>query len=294
MKNILGCLALILSFTSVLGQSELYYVVASESNTLYQVGPASPFLGVGSLQEEEGVLIGGFNGLTSNPITGENYVVYWEQDVGPSVRWLGKVDFGSMSVQTMGPLFDKIATLACSPEGHLYGLTGDGGQNPNTLYYIYMDGSVTEVADFSDSIDDDGEAIAFHPDNGTLYRMAGGSYFYQIDWENMTQELVTDNLYDGGTCGHAMHCHGDGFVTMATYFCSMTLDGVQDDCSPEFQPCVKGMLPVETSNVQRVPSPEAEVVSVIDLAGREVALRCNVPQLVIYSDGTVRKEFCFE
>lgn len=294
---LLGILSVSLTGFSAMAQADLYYVVASEGNAVYEVGPEYPFTESSWLNEENGVLIGGFNALASDPTTGQNYVVYWEQEVGPGVRWLGTADFASMTVQTTGLLFDKIAALACNSEGQLYGITGDGGQNPNVLYLIDPDmpGVPNQVANFSATPDDDGEALAFHPLTGpnVLYRLAGGNYFYQIDLQNMSQELMNP-LYDGGTCGHAIHSHGDGFVTMATYFCLMSMQGDQYDCSPEFMPCVKGMVPATVAVVDNIPSSGAVLVSVRDLAGRVVPRRCNVPQLLIYSDGTVRKEFCFE
>lgn len=294
----LGAILVNLTVYSAFAQADMYYVVASESNAVYQVGPSSPFIESNSLNEENGVLIGGVNGLAYNPTTGEHYLVYWEQGVGPNVRWLGTVDFAAMTVQTVGLLFDKIAALACNSAGQLYGITGDGGQNPNVLHLIDPNAPETpnEVANFSTTIDDDGEALAFHPATGpnVLYRLAGGSYFYKVDLESMSQELITDALYDGGTCGHAIHSHGDGFVTMATFFCTMSMQGGQYDCSPEFMPCVKGMVPAQSTVVEDALNSEAVLVSVRDLAGRIVTRRCNVPQLLIYSDGTVQKSFCFE
>ena len=298
MKQFIGTALVSLTGFSALSQADLYHVVASESPAVYQVGPSSPFVQSGWMNEQNGVIIGGCNGLAADPTTGLNYVVYWEQDVGPNVRWLGTVDFASLTVETLGPLFDKIAALACNSAGQLFGITGDGGQNPNVLYLIDPNAPdiPNRIADFSGTLDDDGEALAFHPSTGpdVLYRLAGGSYFFRVDLQEMSQELVTDTLFDGGTCGHAIHSHGDGFVTMATYFCSMSLQGEQFDCSPEFMPCVKGMVPANPSSVEHARPSEVVLVSVLDLAGRVVPRRCNVPQLLIYSDGTVRKEFCFE
>ena len=120
----IGMLSVGLMSISANAQADLYYVVASESNAVYEAGPESPFIGSSWLNEENGVLIGGFNALTSDPTTGQNYVVYWEQEVGPGVRWLGTADFASMTVQTLGLLLTKLQRWPATQKVNCLALQG--------------------------------------------------------------------------------------------------------------------------------------------------------------------------
>jgi hypothetical protein len=74
---------------------------------------------------------------------------------------------GILTVLAIGAAFAPAAVAAT-----LYGVTGDGGSAPETLYTLSQtDASRTFVRAFGNG--DDGEAIAFNPDDGLLYHASG-------------------------------------------------------------------------------------------------------------------------
>ena len=72
-------------------------------------------------------------------------------------------------IGTMGPAY---AGIAFTSNGTLYSITGEGGNNPETLHTVNINTGQTTIVQAMPG-DDGGEAIAFNPDDGMLYRATG-------------------------------------------------------------------------------------------------------------------------
>ena len=293
-------LLFVLSLTLLLSkgikaQQDMYYVLSSESNDVYIVDNSGAFLIAGQISNVVGESIGGFNGLTINPLSGIIYAIFFTELNGPGLRYLAVIDFDEGTATPIASLSDKVASLTCDNMGNLYGITGDGGANPNRLYKINLtDAALTQIADLSMVPDDDGEAIAFNSSDGMLYRLAGGEFFYKINLETFEQTLITEQLFDGGLCGHALYFNGPDFISLATYLCTLTPEGNQFDCSPEFMPCAKGILPVNTVGLNEIQNLPLNLIQILDLMGRETSFKPNTPLIYVYDDGSTEKVFSVE
>ena len=300
---------LLFSFSFLLFLFELnvhaqYYVVSSQDDSLYVL--ANPdivdfFYADSQLIEINDNPIGGFNGLTQNPLTGNVYTVYFSQQGG--TRFLATIDLIEHTVSTIEQLSDKIASICFDDNGNLYGISGDGGPTPNTLYQIDpASAELQYLVDLSTLLDDDGEAIEYNSSDGFIYRMAGGSYLYKIDLATLESTLVTDNLSDGGTCGHALYYDSDddSFIALATFICVMTSDGLQDcidDPIYEIPDCVKGVLPMNIMSINEEANEEnldKRLIMVLDALGREANHTTNQILFHIYDDGSIEKKFIVE
>ena len=78
----------------------------------------------------------------------------------------------------IGALTDSFSAIAFAADGTLFGLTGDGASNPNTLYLLNkMDASQTMILQIPS--DGAGESLAFNPTDGLFYRASGLSQTFQ-------------------------------------------------------------------------------------------------------------------
>jgi len=110
------------------------------------------------------------NGLALHPITGELYSILTLE--GQTNRELVKVDPVTGQVTDIGNTGDKFAGIAFGSDGTLYGITGDGGTNPETLYTLStVDASKTFFLTLGAG--DSGETIAYNSDDGFLYHVSG-------------------------------------------------------------------------------------------------------------------------
>lgn len=91
---------------------------------------------------------------------------------GVSGRVLATIDPTTNTVTQIGNLGDNFATLAFREDGQLFGVTGDGGVVPETLYLIdKFTAAKTLAATLGAGAD--GEVIAYHPDHGMFYHWSG-------------------------------------------------------------------------------------------------------------------------
>lgn len=133
------------------------------------------------------------NGLAYDPSSGNVYALLRTRltPMDPTVNRLVTVDPNSGIATLIGDLPTNFATIAFDAAGDLYGVTGDGGTPPETLFLINKaTAGVTEL--FTLGNGDDGEAIAFHP-NGLMYHASGNGdgdeYFESV---NVETQVVID------------------------------------------------------------------------------------------------------
>jgi len=179
--------------------------VSSYSQTLYScespVGVTNPFLHIinpnngATISTTEMVLSGlnvrGCNGMAKHPETGVCYVmVNVKPEDGRPIdpRILGIINPNTGAIQQIGSAEETFATLAFTEDGTLYGITGDGGAIPETLYTIDINnGSVTQVTPLGNG--NDGETLAFNPVDQLLYHGSGNCLPNQI-----FESINPDNL----------------------------------------------------------------------------------------------------
>lgn len=117
---------------------------------------------LGTVLTLSGFTVAGCTGLARHPTTGVFYAVLNESTGGFNGRPLVTVNMGTGICTLVGDTGEGIAGLAFSPSGTLYGVSGDGGFSPETLYTIDTNnGSITTLLALGNG--DDGESITYVP-----------------------------------------------------------------------------------------------------------------------------------
>ena len=112
----------------------------------------------------------GATGLAQHPQTGTFFALLQIQ--GRSFPELVTLDETTGIATSIGNTSDKFAGIAFAADGTLYGVSGDGGAVPESLYTLSTaDASATLVLQLGNG--SDGETIAFNPDDGLLYHASG-------------------------------------------------------------------------------------------------------------------------
>ncbi|MDA7762958.1 hypothetical protein OAM07_05710 [Crocinitomicaceae bacterium] len=288
MKKILLFTVLFIQYYGF-SQIMFYNVVTSETDSLYVLGDDGNVYEQSVVVETNNNLIIGFTGMAMDQVNSNVYVVAKSQ--GGS-RFLAKLDLATSLANKIGDLADKISSISFSGDGSLYGITGDGGSNPNRLYSIDLtNAELTEKADLSGDQDNDGEALAFNTSDDFMYRMAGEEFLYKIDMTNFTTTLVTSQLLDDGASGHAMYYNGTNFITLSADICTMNSLGEQTNCN-DIPFDAKGILPSDFVGISELGLNQSkELVKIVNLLGQQVEYSPNTVLIYQYSDGTSEKVF---
>jgi hypothetical protein len=158
--------------------------------------------------------IQGLNGMAQHPTTGQYFVLVKLQ--GISGRLLGTLDTTTATVDTIGNLGDNFAGITFSPDGRLFGVTGDGASVSETLYEINpSNAAVTLLSALGNG--DDGEVIVFNPEDGNIYHFSGISVI------NVDQIAETVDTTSFSVSALTMIGDDMGEVSGATYIGDGTL-----------------------------------------------------------------------
>ena len=120
----------------------------------------------------------GGTGLATNPLTGELFAILKldsddDEEDDPKARTLVTVNPETGVATIIGSMGDAFAGIAFSSLGILFGVTGDGADDDETLFTLSKsDGSATRLCELGNG--SDGESLAFNSDDGTLYHASGG------------------------------------------------------------------------------------------------------------------------
>lgn len=155
------------------------------------------------------LVLNGCRGMAIHPTTGDVFVLAEYGGGGLGGRYLASLDIAAGTTTSVGHLGDAVtevgswmADITFAPDGTLYGIIGNGGIDPETLYTIDTTTAVvTQVMVFPVASGSDGESLAFHGQTGELFRASGTTLaFESIDL--MTQTItsigVTGHQYDEG------------------------------------------------------------------------------------------------
>ncbi|MBK6723597.1 MAG: hypothetical protein IPG58_10115 [Acidobacteria bacterium] len=144
---------------------------APADNTVYSINLAN-----GGISGVQTVTLPGFTvyssqAMTARPSDGVLFAIVQTAASTSTARRLVTIDPATGVATDIGSLGINMATLAFRANGVLYGVTGNGGTNPETLYTINTtNAAITLVTPLGNGAD--GETIAFHP-NGLLYHSSG-------------------------------------------------------------------------------------------------------------------------
>jgi hypothetical protein len=165
-------------------------------------------------------VIGG-SGLARHPQTETLYALL--KVSGSSFRRLVMLDETTGVATDIGDTVNRYAGMAFTADGTLYGITGDGGGNPESLFILSLvDASSTLVIDLGAG--SDGETIAFNPTDRLIYHASGigtpnhpnGEIFETVDpgmlgvanvplsgfdYEELTSLTYSDGAFYAGDVG---------------------------------------------------------------------------------------------
>ncbi len=179
----------------------------------------------------------GCNGMAKDPTTGVCYVVLnVTEPETTNPRILAVVNPFTGQAREIGNTGDAFSSIAFDSSGTLYGVTGNGGSNPETLFTINKN---TGVPTFFQTLGNggDGEVIAFNPVDGLMYHNSG-DVFESI---NLSTGVITPILDDYGERTAMVHQSGNVFlVANFAAFESITTTGVQQNIG-DFDIDMKGL-----------------------------------------------------
>ncbi len=176
--------------TGASGESApVLYSVSSTDNLLRRVDPASAAT-LGSVSINfPGKTVEGATGLATQPLTEELWAIL--KIANQSGRELVKIDPATGMVTDVGDTGGSFAGIAFSAPLTLLGVTGDGdAAHPESLFGL---NTTTGAATLLRALGrgNDGEALAFNPDNGFLYHMSGSAT------GNPPVELILETINPG-------------------------------------------------------------------------------------------------
>ncbi|MEE8606627.1 MAG: hypothetical protein V3S55_03405, partial [Nitrospiraceae bacterium] len=189
-----GVLALGLGAPPTLhAQSLPLYTVATNDDQLRTIDPLTGATLTMVTITLTGETIDGANGLALHPLTGELFALLRPAFAGglPAPRELVILDPATGVATRIGSTGDGFAGITFDASGTLYGITGDGAAIPETLWTLSTTtGAPTFVLALGNG--NDGEAIAFNPNDGLIYHLSGinflndGRIFESIDPNTLT------------------------------------------------------------------------------------------------------------
>ncbi|MBC8218364.1 MAG: pre-peptidase C-terminal domain-containing protein, partial [Planctomycetes bacterium] len=126
-----------------------------------------------------GSTVVGVNALAADPTTGTLWAILRLNDEshgwGSGPRELTIIDVDTGVVTPIGNTGDRFSAIAFDGLGRLHGITGTGGDVPDTLYRLSTtDATSTLMTSLVPG--GGGEALALNPDDGLLYRAARGDW----------------------------------------------------------------------------------------------------------------------
>ena len=157
--------------TGALQAQPTLYSTSRDDNLLRSLNPAT-----GATTGSVGISLAGWTvagstGLATNPLTQDLYSIL-KLAGRLTQRELVIIDPATGIATSVGNTGDKFATIAFGCDGTLYGLTGDGGAIPETLFTLSLvDATPTVLLALIDGAD--GEAMALNVDDQLLYRSSG-------------------------------------------------------------------------------------------------------------------------
>jgi hypothetical protein len=178
-----------------------------------------------------GKTVTGANGIGHNPTNGLYYAIVKVQ--GQPTRSLVTIDITTGIATEIGDTGLRLAGIAFTDAGVLYGISGDGASPSETLYTLDLNtGAPSFVLTLGNGTD--GEAIAFNPDDGFLYHMSGlgtqnvDEIFERINLTTLVVTPITLSGFDGSEVLGMSYAGGGNFIVsdLNSQWSSVTTTGV--------------------------------------------------------------------
>lgn len=139
-----------------------------------------------------GSTVRGCNGMAKHPQTDVCYVILnTTTDGSTAPRILARIDERSGLATQIGGADQTFASIAFTEDGTLYGVTGDGGGTPETLFTIDLNTGATSFV-MALGNGSDGEAIAYNFNNNLMYHTSGIS---TINVDNIFESINLANNF---------------------------------------------------------------------------------------------------
>lgn len=197
------------------------------------------------------------NGMAMDPTTDTIYVLLRVSGEGFQQR-LATLDIYTGTATLIGSTSYRFAGITFGSDGTLYGVTGSDPTQSESIFTIDKT-TAAATFQFAMTADDDGEAIAFNPEDGLIYRLSGwGSPIYQAydpsdgtyvdiipsgdvsNWANLN--FMSLYYIGSGQFIATNIVTGEGGVTGSSIIGS---NGIVDDPYIPFQHASKGILILE-------------------------------------------------
>ncbi|MGB3074301.1 MAG: MopE-related protein, partial [Chitinophagales bacterium] len=162
-----------------------------------------------------GFTVKGGLAIDKNPVNGIIYAILNVFISGNTYRKLVTVDMESGVCALVGNLDDYLfSSFTFTPSGKLYGVTGESGVNPTTLFEINTDdGTTTLLTQLGNGAD--GEVIAFNKDDGFIYHWSDG-VFEKINTVTLEITDIPESGYNYFEIMGAVY-RGNGIFLIADY-----------------------------------------------------------------------------
>jgi hypothetical protein len=161
--------ALVLLSSLATAQGDQWFTISATDDKLRRIDPyTGATLSATAMSVTNGRILSA-NGLATHPLTGELFAIVRTSNTS---RSLAKLDPQTAVATVIGALPDQFAGITFDRLGTLYGVTGDGGNVPETLYTL---STTTAQATLFLKLGNGtgGEAIGFHPPTGLLFHASG-------------------------------------------------------------------------------------------------------------------------
>jgi len=192
-KQLLKTLAIAIlaigGYTSVKAQNVPMYAIGPYNDSVWTIDTTDFSRTNGVALTYPGVTITGSNGLALHKCTGQFYGIF--KISGITGRVLGTVNVATGVIDTIGNTGESIAGIAFVNDSTLMGVSGDGGNSSEALYYIDMNTGALGAPIMTGGAGSDGEAIGYCSDNGKVYRWSGRDTNPAMEVWDMSDSTMT-------------------------------------------------------------------------------------------------------
>lgn len=145
-----------------------------------------------------GFTITGVNGIATDPTSGEHYAIV--KASGVTGRLLVKMNVQTGVCTNIGNLHANFSTLAFNENGTLWGVTGDGANPSEVMFWINK--STADTTRFRAlGAGADGEVITFCPDNHKFYHWSGNGTVVWERFDTTGTDVIESLTYSGAPGG---------------------------------------------------------------------------------------------
>ena len=162
-----------------------------------------------------GFTITGMQGLATDPLTGQHYIIMRVSDV--SGRVLGKIDLQTGVCTQVGNLGNSFSSITFRSDGQMFGVIGDGG-GAGFIETLWTINKNTAAKTFAMALGNgaDGEVICYNPDDNFIYHWSGNSTVIFEKIQSAPPYAITNIPIIGTTNGEtfgAFYKGGNEFIT---------------------------------------------------------------------------------